>query len=226
VKGIEGILFDFNGTLFWDSKLHEEAWREFALKHTGKHLSDDEMKQNVHGRINYDIVEYIFNEKLDKAQLENFSIAKELIYQQYLLDDSKLLILAPGAEELLCWLKEKNFPITIATSANQSNVDFYFRHLELGRWFDYSKVVFDDGTFNPKPAPDIFMRAADKIGLTPKQCLVVEDSLTGILSARNAQAGKILYVENDSPVGFEKVKGYIDGKIKSLNEIITFLSLD
>jgi HAD superfamily hydrolase (TIGR01509 family) len=220
---IKGIIFDFNGTLFWDSKLHEKAWREFALKYANKQLNDNDFKHFVHGRINRDIIRFIFNKEFSIDEIQHYSDIKETVYRNYLAEDKTLLKLAPGAEEMLNYLSGRNFPITIATSAEISNVEFYFKNLNLGKWFDFSKIVYDNGKINPKPAPDIFLLAAKQLQLKPDDCMVIEDSVTGIQSARSAGVGKVLFIENDEPVEYNKVKNLVEGKISNLQELKNYI---
>ena len=73
--------------------------------------------------------------------------------------------------------------------------DFYFDIFKLGNWFDINKVVYDNGTFPGKPAPDIFLIASSKLGLDPSECLVVEDAFSGIKAARKANIGKIMAID-------------------------------
>lgn len=223
METVKGIIFDFNGTLFWDSKLHEKAWKEFALKYADKQLTDNDLKEYVHGRINRDIIQFVFNKSFTSNEIQYYSDAKEEIYRSFLLADKNLLKLAPGVEELLSYLKEQKIPFTIATSAEISNVDFYFKYLNLIEWFDIDKIVYDNGNIVPKPAPDIFIKAAANIGLYPANCLVVEDSLTGIKAAHNAGAGKIVFIENDEPIEYRKVKKLVVGKISNLLELKNFI---
>jgi beta-phosphoglucomutase len=220
---IKGVIFDFNGTLFWDSRLHEQAWRTFAIDHAKKQMTDYDMKNHVHGRINRDIIQFILNKKLNPEEIQEFSDIKEKIYRKLIFMDKSYLKLAPGTEALLNYLKEINLPMNIATSAEGSNLDFYFEYLKINRWFDQLKVAYDDGTIKPKPAPDIFIKAAANINLDIRDCLVAEDSLTGIMSAQNAKAARIIYVENDTPISFDKVKDMVTGKVSNLQMIKNFL---
>lgn len=85
--------------------------------------------------------------------------------------------------------------MTIATATVKENVEFYFKIFNLDRWFDFDKVVYDNGTFPGKPAPDIFQIASNKLNLQPKNCLVVEYAYSGILSAKKASIGKIIAID-------------------------------
>lgn len=74
------------------------------------------------------------------------------------------------------FLMAGNIPFTIASTSGKENIDFYFEHLELGKWFSYDKVIYNDGSFRGKPYPDIFLLAATKLELNPKETMVFEDS--------------------------------------------------
>lgn len=189
----QGIIFDFNGTLFRDSELHSEAWRQMALKLRGTPLSNDELATNVHGRINPDIVRYLKGELLDIETITKLSLEKEEIYRNLCLEASPLR-LAPGAEELLDFLAERNIPRAIATSSEQTNLAFYLRTFPLERWFTWEFIIFDDGTLPGKPAPDIYLKAAQRLSIAPEHCVVVEDAVSGIESARRAGIGTIVAV--------------------------------
>jgi beta-phosphoglucomutase-like phosphatase (HAD superfamily) len=88
------------------------------------------------------------------------------------------------------------------------NVEFYIKEFNLGQWFDLDKIVYSDGTIKGKPAPDIFQIAARKINLEPKDCVVVEDAIAGINSAKSAGIGKIIGIASLEPIEFyEKIGG-------------------
>ena len=77
--------------------------------------------------------------------------------------------------------------------SDKTNVDFYFETFNLANWFEYDKFVYADGIIPSKPAPDIYEIAAKNLNLAPQDCIVVEDAISGINSARDAKIGKIIY---------------------------------
>ncbi|MBF5066567.1 HAD family hydrolase, partial [Salmonella enterica subsp. enterica serovar Istanbul] len=77
----------------------------------------------------------------------------------------------------------------------KENVAFYFDIFDLARWFDWDKIVYDDGSFPGKPQPDIFLKAADKLSLAPADCLVIEDAYSGLLAAKRAGIGTIIAID-------------------------------
>lgn len=190
----KGLVFDFNGTLIWDTPYHNRAFDIFLEKH-GIALTDEEKSVKIHGKTNPDIMRGLFERELTSAEIESFSREKETIYQQLIVDE---LEFAPGVVKLFDYLQNKGTPFTIATSSDRMNVDFYFREMNLQRWFDPEKVVYNDGTLPGKPAPDIFLRAAVVLGFDPSGLIVFEDSKAGIRAAENAGAGKIYIVDSFS----------------------------
>ena len=190
-------IFDFNGTLFWDTAYHNQAFDIFLQKHNIK-ISDQEKRIKIHGKSNRDIMDAIFNRSFTNEEAAPLAIEKELIYQKLCVND---LHLAPGAEDLLNYLKAIGIPFTIATSCGKENVDFYFKHMNINKWFSKEKVVFNDGNFRAKPFPDLFLAASENLHTSPCETVFFEDSLAGIKSAENAGAGKI-YIVNSTDEDF------------------------
>ena len=216
---MKGIIFDFNGTLFWDSKLHYEAWREFSKELRGYEFSDDEMRNKMFGHTNSDIIEYAIGRKPSEEMVKKYAEEKEALYRQRCLLDRANLKLAPSATEFLDFLKEKNIPRTIATMSEWSNVEFYIKEFQLAKWFDLDKIVFSDGTIPGKPAPDIFLIAAQRINLAPKDCLVIEDAIAGIKSAKAAGIGEIYAITSMEPDEFYQNIDGVNKIIHNFNEI-------
>ena len=191
---LKGVVFDFNGTLFWDSYLHNKAWDIF-LERYGITLSDQEKNIKIHGKNNQDILNTVFNRLLSGSETDEYILEKEGIYQALCLQND--IQLAPGATEFLDFLLNTSIPFTIATASGIENVEFYFEHLGLSRYFDRSKVIYNDGTMPGKPHPRIFQKAMDILKLAGNETLIFEDSVAGILSAEQAGAGKIIIVDSN-----------------------------
>ncbi len=189
-----GIIFDFNGTLFWDSELHMEAWREFSRRLRGTSFSDEEMLKYMFGRTNEDIIAYAIGKRPSPDLVEKFAVEKEQVYRDMCKLHPEIFKLAPFAEEFLDYLKANNIPRTIATMSEKENVDFYIKEFHLEKWFDVEKIVYSDGIIPGKPAPDIYLIAAKRLGLDPKDCIVVEDAISGINSAKSAGIGKVVAI--------------------------------
>ena len=117
-------------------------------------------------------------------------------------EDRDTFHLAPGAEAFLDSLKAAGIPMTIATSSDLENLDFYFAHFPLARWFEKPLCVYEDGSFESKPAPDIYQRAAGRLQTAPADCVVFEDALSGIRAAHSAGIGQIVAVASSAQPAF------------------------
>ncbi len=179
----KGIIFDFNGVLLWDSHLHVQAWQQFALKLRGYEFDSDEFSIHVHGRTNSHILSYLIGRVLQSQELNDLSQMKETVYRKLCLSQGKPFALSLGATDLLDFLVKNNIPRTIATASEKTNLDSFITHLSLKQWFDVNLIVYDDGQLPGKPAPDLYLKAADNLGLPPQECIVVEDAISGIQSA-------------------------------------------
>ena len=188
------ILFDFNGTMFLDEAFQEKSWRQFLKEKTGRAVTDEEFQVYVHGRNNAVTLEHFLQRPLSHKELETLGEEKEVIYRKLCLE-SKAFHLTPGLETFLDGLKQEEIPINIATASGRKNVDFFFTHLKLDRWFDPDRVIYDDGTIPGKPAPDLYLRAAEKIGVPIGNCYVFEDSRSGIEAAIRAGARGVIKVD-------------------------------
>jgi HAD superfamily hydrolase (TIGR01509 family) len=187
-----GLIFDLNGVLWWDGPLQEQAWRQFSAQVRGWPLSAEELGVHVHGRNNRHTLEYLIGHPIEQQELERLAGEKEAIYRQLCLEQGSAFRLSPGAAELLDLLAAHELPKAIATAADSINVAFFVEHLHLDRWFDPVRIVYDDGSRPGKPAPDIYRAAARVLELTPAQCVVVEDSRSGLEAARAAGIGHVI----------------------------------
>ncbi len=215
----KGIIFDFNGTLFWDSHLHKQTWRQYSKILRGTEFSDEEMVKYMFGRTNEQIIKYAIGKQPTPDMVEKYGQEKEALYRQMAKSDTQNFHLAKGAVEFLNFLKENNIPRTIATMSDKINVDFFFESFNLENWFDIEKVVYANGIIPGKPAPDIYEIATKNLDLTPQDCIVVEDAISGIESARAANIGKIIAIcSEESPELYQSIP-CVSSIIKDFTEI-------
>ena len=187
----EAVIFDFNGTLFFDTEKHIEAWKSYAEQIIGRPLKDEE-NAAIMGRSNQYILKYLLKRMPTDAETEKMGEEKEAVYRRLCVDDPKTFHLAPGAADFLDNLKAANISVSIATSSPLSNIDFYFDKMSIGKWFDTKSVTYDNGTIKGKPA------AMQKLDIPPEKAVVFEDSLSGIQAAHRAGAGKIIAVASSN----------------------------
>jgi HAD superfamily hydrolase (TIGR01509 family) len=219
VPQFSGLIFDFNGVLWWDNRLQEAAWRDFSAGVRGWPLSTAELAEHVHGRNNRYTLEYLSGTKLSEETAVKLSEVKERTYRRLCLAQGADLRLSPGAESLLDFLVSNEISHTIASASGKGNVNFFVENLQLARWFDVEKIVYDDGTLVGKPAPDFFLAAAERLDLVPAQCVVIEDSLSGIQAARTAEIGRVIALVGDNNDTLQGDLTHVDQVIQELSEL-------
>lgn len=207
---ISALIFDFNGTLYFDSHLHIEAWKRFLTRHGFPSMTDAQFKERFLGRNNAEILETLHGHPLAPEVIETLAEEKEALYREICLEHPEQMHLVPGAAAYFDRMRASGIPFTIATGSCKSNLDFYFDVFDLGRWFDPALIVYDDGTLPGKPDPTVYFKAARAIGKSPKECMVFEDSFSGIHAAHNAGIGRIVAISLPENIPYVKQLGLCD----------------
>lgn len=199
----EGVIFDFNGTLFFDSDKHVLAWGRIAKEIRGYGISNEELQQHFYGVPNNRAIEYLLQKKCDEEELNKYSELKEAYYREFCRADEARFHLVAGANELFDTLLKKEIPFTIASASIKPNIDFFVESFDLEKWFDPEKIVYDDGSYENKQK--MFLHAAKVIGVPIEKCLIFEDSESGIRDAYAAGCRNIIVI--DSMNVAEKYRG-------------------
>lgn len=219
IEDIIGVIFDFNGTMFFDSDKHIKSWTLYMEELTGEQLSDADVDRYVKNMTGRELMEHYLGYEISDDMYEQLAEEKENIYRRLCMEDKDNLKLAPGLERFLDYLTEFNIPRTIATTAPMSNVMFYFETFDLYRWFDTDKLVFHDKRLRDKPYPDQYLVACKMINKEPGKCMVFEDSESGIKSATAAGIKYIVAVTGDNPNLDTKEYDSVKVSIKDYQEL-------
>jgi beta-phosphoglucomutase-like phosphatase (HAD superfamily) len=214
----KAIIFDFNGVLFFDADLQAQSWQGIAKDLRGYEMTADELDTHMHGRPNSYVMSYLAGHTIAGQELLELIQAKESLYRDLCLQNPRRFLLSPGAHDLLDTLTHNHVPRTIATSSEITNLQFFIQHLQLHRWFDVGKIVYDNGVRPGKPAPDMYLAAAKNIGIAPAECMVVEDAVSGIKAAHAAGIGYIVAL--GPPAAHAKLRAClgVSAVIESLEE--------
>ncbi len=172
------LVFDIDGVIVDSMPVHTEAWRVYL---SGHGIDSAGIAVRMHGRRNDDIVRAFFGEHLSPDEIDGHGAAKEALYRE-MMGRSLASHLVPGIERFL--EGHSRVPMAVASNAEPANVDFILEGARLRRYF---KVVIDGMQVErPKPDPEIYLRAADRLGVAPLNCIVFEDSPAGVQAGLDA----------------------------------------
>ncbi len=208
----DAYIFDFNGTLFWDSEENRKAWSDTFLKYRGKAISDDEFLM-LNGRTDEETVLYLAPEKTEEERNE-IAEFKERLYKKICLE--KKMTLSPGSERILSYLKEKGIPIAIASSAPRINMDWYIPEYGLRRFFPEPLIIAGRTDIPSKPDSAIFRLAIEELGVRAEQTIIFEDSASGVKAALGSGAKLVIRIKEP---GLESIRDPRVIEISSFEEI-------
>ncbi|UCC97022.1 MAG: HAD family phosphatase [Phycisphaerales bacterium] len=179
VDGRMGVIFDLDGVLVDTGCAHRQSWYDLAEREDLD--MSDEFFTNTFGMQNYQILPMLAGRELSDEEIERLSDWKEQRYRDLIAEK---LTLPPGADKLLDELKAAGFLAAIGSSAPGANLELVLEKLHLHDYFD--AWVTKEEIANGKPAPDTFLRAAQKLALPPTRCVVVEDAVQGVEAGKAA----------------------------------------
>ena len=190
-----GVIFDFNGTMFFDTKEQEEAWTILVKKHFNIDLKKEDFKL-IHGYSTKESLERLSNTTLDDDYIELLRNERIEIYKSLCYKNYKKPTLVPGLKELLIKLNEKDIPIAICTSSTFDPTKWYISTFELYKYFSIDNIFYiDESIKRAKPSPDIFLKAIKKMKLD--EYVIFEDSYAGVIAAYKANAKHIIQISED-----------------------------
>jgi beta-phosphoglucomutase len=180
LKGAAAI-FDMDGTLIDNTPFHFKAWQQLFKKRGLPELSHETYLADISGVPILNTVKKMFGENLSEAEQQ--ALVKE---KQQLYEDAFLPYLRPinGLENFLAELKGAGVKIALATSSAMHDVDFIFNSINIRQYFD--AIIIGSMVSEPKPSPQIFLKAAEHLSTRSEKCVVFEDSLSGLKAGRNA----------------------------------------
>jgi HAD superfamily hydrolase (TIGR01509 family) len=184
------VLWDLDGTLVDSEEFHWQSWRD-TMRPEGVELTYAQFLASF-GQRNDRIVPAWLGSDVDVARMNRIGEDKEDAFRR--LGETHGLAPLPGAREWLTRLRGSGWKQSIASSAPRVNVDMMLRVAGLDGCFD-AIVSADDVTIG-KPDPQVFLKAAEKLGVPPTQCIVVEDAAAGIEGARRAGMRSIGVTKN------------------------------
>jgi beta-phosphoglucomutase len=188
-----GFIFDLDGVIVDSMPIHEKAWREY-LRRTG--INADELIGKMHGRKNEEILRDFLGESTTGEEIFEHGARKEQLYRE-MMQGHLADHLVPGIHDFLR-RAQGVVPLAVASNAERANVDFVLDGAGLREYFP---VALDSSSVQrPKPWPDIYLLAAQELGVAPQNCIVFEDSEVGITAARQAGTRVVGILTGQNPL--------------------------
>jgi beta-phosphoglucomutase family hydrolase len=175
-----GAIFDWDGVIINSAAQHELSWERLA-KECNKTLPENHFKHGF-GMKNEVIIPELLKWTSVPTEVRLLSLRKEAIYREVVIEQGMSAL--PGVEAWLGRLREAGVACAIASSTHRENITTTLEVLALGEFF--SVIVSAEDVKRGKPDPEVFLTAAQKLGVEPKDGIVFEDALVGIAAARAA----------------------------------------
>ena len=208
---IKGFIFDLDGVITDTAELHYLAWKKLA--DSMNWAFDREVNEQLRGVSRMDSINIIKNHNkatVEEAKLLELATEKNAIYVAS-LDTITPEDYLPGAKELLTHLRQEGFLVALGSaSKNSSKV---LEQLDAKKYFD---IIGDGNSVSKsKPAPDIFLFGAEKLGLKPEECIVYEDAESGVDAANTGGFHSV-------GIGPKERVGHADLRFESMAEATLF----
>lgn len=175
----QAILFDMDGVLIDSAPYHKRSW-ELLAEENGL-VTTDAYFWSTFGKTNRAILPAFFGRPLSEEEMVRHSDRKEALFRELMAGS---VVLFPGLRPLIEDLHSAGWLIAIGSSAPRQNVTFAIEQLDLEGLVS-AYTCMEDVTHG-KPHPEVFLKAAEKLGVAPECCVVVEDAVHGVEAARAA----------------------------------------
>lgn len=175
-----GVVFDLDGVLVDSHEQHHEAFKQLGAE-IGKELTDAQFVESF-GMRNETCIPHVFHwaDAEDHELIAELGDRKEVFYREILAQEP--LAPLPGVLEFTKMLSEAGIPGSVGSSTSVLNIDLCLKSTGLDSFFGKNFTGAEDVS-RGKPAPDVFLEAARKIGKSPENCIVIEDAHVGVEAA-------------------------------------------
>lgn len=174
------VLFDMDGVICDTNPYHAKAWRKFLEKY-GVSATDDEFAEHMYGKSNSYILQHFFKRAFVGEEFERMEYEKELTFRQVY---EPYVEPVAGLVDLVTDLHQQGARMGIATSAPIENMDLILSKVPIRPYM--GSFMASQHVAQHKPHPEVYLQSAQRLGLSPDRCVVFEDSVSGVMAAKNA----------------------------------------
>lgn len=187
MKKLEAVIFDFDGTIVDTEKVYFENMRDLTKELLNADLDKMDYIKNVSGT-NEETSRRYYVKRFGITNEEYNEFEKEITKR--ILDNYHNALVLPGIEESMKYLHEKGIKMAVASNGREEHIRTGLKKKNLEKYI--SAVATKEEVEHPKPAPDIYLLAAKKLGANIENTIAIEDSRPGALGAGNSGATLIL----------------------------------
>lgn len=203
------LIFDLDGVLVHSMPLHTLAWERYLQN---LDIQIPGLERRMHGKRNSELVRDLIDSTLPENVVFEHGAAKERLFREMLIASDIGQYRVPGLLEFL--QRHEDVPKAVGSNAEPANIDFVLDRFNLRPFFQV--VVNGMQVQRPKPFPDIYLNAAEQLGVPPPSCIVFEDSPTGVEAAR-AAGMRVVGVET-TPTEFHgldlRIRDFLDPQLE------------
>jgi beta-phosphoglucomutase family hydrolase len=178
-KPLQAVIWDMDGVIADTGKYHLLAWQHVFKKQDIVFTKQD--FERLFGQRNDTIISVTMGKALSQTEIDDIANDKEIFFRAAVKSNVKPF---PGVIALLKTLKTNNISSAIASSAPLDNIRLILGEIGLTEYFQ--AIVFGREVSEGKPNPQVYIKAAQKLGAAPSNCIVIEDAIAGVEGARNA----------------------------------------
>ncbi len=228
------MIFDMDGTLIDSIGVWNRVDQELIKRFGGINISLDFIQKERDGFLhaNQDSDIYLaFCEYLIKKYNMSIQNPKELLQLRWDISGEILeteMDFKPDAPDLILKLKKLGFTLVLATMTTQIQLNIYSRknqrmlsQMNIEEVFDF--ITRKEDVKNKKPHPEIYLKIMEKYGAAPNECLIFEDSYTGVLASNNAGIEVVNVYDKYAEVDRDKIDSLADYSIQNYREFIDFI---